>query len=575
MPSKIRHGLLISLVVVSLFVMWFGNSHAETTNYIYDELNRLKRVVYEDGTIIEFTYDGAGNRLAMQPPDTTPPTGTITINSGEPVTNNPAVTLTLTCSDNIVCSQMQFSNDDVTYSTAEAYGTTKSLTLSPGDGTKTVYVKFKDAAGNWSTAYSDTIELSRGWLSGWSYRKSVTLSRASGTVSNYQMRLLVGETSGATGENVDCGGHIRADFNDLRFTNSNGDLLNYWIESITGSTPNQLATVWIKFDSIGTGGTTFYMYYGKSDAPAANNDANTMSPGADFNDGTTTGLTITTAGSGAATTGSGVLHGVDTAATADGWLVGCMQPSGFFASVLAQQTADPSDTGSIRVLMLYDSASFPSPGVNTDMNPYLRFGASRRSPTHASPNKFYIFYQYNPQGTANAAVSSDNTTLTDTRLSLPTNTMVGAVVTCNGKTMTITSNSATVMTGASWSGGGNPGNGHAWTSTGHVNLYWDGVSAWSGTLTHFGDSGQYKVQVWDDGTNFKCDILNSSGASILTAVASISKSIVEPFAYGRAVLTGDQYTSHYYVGQNLDNMFFRQYLATEPAWGSWGTEQAN
>jgi acyl dehydratase len=48
MPSKMRHGLLISLVVVSLVVLWFGNSHAETVNYFYDELNHLKRVEYED-----------------------------------------------------------------------------------------------------------------------------------------------------------------------------------------------------------------------------------------------------------------------------------------------------------------------------------------------------------------------------------------------------------------------------------------------------------------------------------------------------------------------------------------------
>jgi hypothetical protein len=31
--------------------------------------------------------------------------------------------------------------------------------LTSGDGVKTVYVKFKDAAGNWSTAYSASIIL--------------------------------------------------------------------------------------------------------------------------------------------------------------------------------------------------------------------------------------------------------------------------------------------------------------------------------------------------------------------------------------------------------------------------------
>lgn len=101
------------------------------------------------------------------------------------------------------------------------------------------------------------------FLDGWSYRKSITLSRASGAVNNYQMKLLVGESSGATGEDVDCGGHVAADFDDLRFTTSDGSTLcDYWIESISGSTPNGLATVWIEFPTIGTGATTFYMYYG-------------------------------------------------------------------------------------------------------------------------------------------------------------------------------------------------------------------------------------------------------------------------------------------------------------------------
>jgi hypothetical protein len=116
-----------------------------------------------------------------------------------------------------------------------------------------------------------------GWLGGWLYRKEITLSRASGAVTNYQMKLLVGESSGATGEDVDCAAHCLSSFNDLRFTAADGTtLFDYWIESITGATPNQLATIWIKFDSIGTSATTFYMYYGKADAAAYSNGANTF-----------------------------------------------------------------------------------------------------------------------------------------------------------------------------------------------------------------------------------------------------------------------------------------------------------
>ena len=54
---------------------------------------------------------------------------------------------------------MRFSNDGTTFSAAEAYATSKSWTLTSGDGTKTVYVQYQDAAGNWSTAATDTIVL--------------------------------------------------------------------------------------------------------------------------------------------------------------------------------------------------------------------------------------------------------------------------------------------------------------------------------------------------------------------------------------------------------------------------------
>lgn len=95
--------------------------------------------------------------------DTTPPQGTIKINNNATYTSLASVTLNLSATDTGIGmgtgSQMQFSNDGVTYSIPEAYATTKSWTLTSGNGTKTVYVKFKDVAGNWSGAYSDTIIL--------------------------------------------------------------------------------------------------------------------------------------------------------------------------------------------------------------------------------------------------------------------------------------------------------------------------------------------------------------------------------------------------------------------------------
>ncbi len=95
--------------------------------------------------------------------DVTPPTGTISINYGAPVTDTTLVNLQLFATDSgggiEPSGQMQFSNDDTNWSTAEPYAITKSWTLSTGGGTKTVYVKFKDSLGNWSQAYSDTIIL--------------------------------------------------------------------------------------------------------------------------------------------------------------------------------------------------------------------------------------------------------------------------------------------------------------------------------------------------------------------------------------------------------------------------------
>ena len=90
--------------------------------------------------------------------DNQPPTGSVVINGGAAATSNLAVNLTLSATDTIsTVTQMRFSNDGTAYSAAEAYATTKAWTLSTGGGTKTVYVQFRDAEGNWSAAFTDTI----------------------------------------------------------------------------------------------------------------------------------------------------------------------------------------------------------------------------------------------------------------------------------------------------------------------------------------------------------------------------------------------------------------------------------
>jgi chitodextrinase len=92
--------------------------------------------------------------------DNQPPVGTIVINGGATATNSTGVTLTLSASDALgSVTQMRFSNSNSSYSTAQAYAPSKAWTLTTGAGTKTVYVQFKDAAGNWSSGISATIVL--------------------------------------------------------------------------------------------------------------------------------------------------------------------------------------------------------------------------------------------------------------------------------------------------------------------------------------------------------------------------------------------------------------------------------
>ncbi|HEY4743625.1 MAG TPA: chitobiase/beta-hexosaminidase C-terminal domain-containing protein, partial [Desulfuromonadaceae bacterium] len=73
--------------------------------------------------------------------------GSITINNGASYTTSTAVTLTLSATDPQGVTSMQFSNDGSSYSALEPYATSKAWTLNGGDGLKTVYVRFKDGAG--------------------------------------------------------------------------------------------------------------------------------------------------------------------------------------------------------------------------------------------------------------------------------------------------------------------------------------------------------------------------------------------------------------------------------------------
>jgi hypothetical protein len=113
-------------------------------------------------TITVTATDAAGNSTMKQPVityDITPPTGTVSINQGAEATGTLEVTLSLSAADDSGnVASMQF-NDGGNWSDWENFAVSKSWALSGVDGTKTVSVHFRDAAGNISAAYSDSINL--------------------------------------------------------------------------------------------------------------------------------------------------------------------------------------------------------------------------------------------------------------------------------------------------------------------------------------------------------------------------------------------------------------------------------
>jgi hypothetical protein len=112
----------------------------------------------------------------------------------------------------------------------------------------------------------------------WDYRKEITVTDE---VNDGVVWQLISKTDAATGEDVDCEGHCQDDFDDLRFTKSDGTtLLDYYIETVVDSGGTKLATVAIEQAS--TAESTIYMYYGNAGASAVSNGADTFEQFEDF-----------------------------------------------------------------------------------------------------------------------------------------------------------------------------------------------------------------------------------------------------------------------------------------------------
>ncbi len=138
-----------------------------------------------------------------------------------------------------------------------------------------------------------TVTHSPAWhLAGWLFRKKFTVAgTTAGIQANYQMKMTVHFGPGVdTPGVVYLSGHSLDDFTDLRFLNSAGANLDYWIESYVD---HDIAYIWIKLDSIpaSPGTADFWLYYDNVAAPSVSSGTATMEAFDDFEDGVLGGWT--------------------------------------------------------------------------------------------------------------------------------------------------------------------------------------------------------------------------------------------------------------------------------------------
>jgi hypothetical protein len=130
----------------------------------------------EDGDGVDDGFDqclgevGPPSNNGCPTPDTTSPVGSVVINSGLAFTHYRFVTLNLRANDPVVngsitsgVSHVRVKNAGKTWSAWKAYSEGMQLgwKLTAGEGTKTVYVQYKDAASNVSARASDSITYRR------------------------------------------------------------------------------------------------------------------------------------------------------------------------------------------------------------------------------------------------------------------------------------------------------------------------------------------------------------------------------------------------------------------------------
>jgi len=107
------------------------------------------------------------------------------------------------------------------------------------------------------------------WDSSWAFRQPINISNIAGDLTNYPIRIDLNSSN--VGSNFDWSNNG----DDIRFTNSTDDELNFWIENWDST--EQEAIIWVNVTYLANNqNTTIYMYYGNSGASSESNGTATF-----------------------------------------------------------------------------------------------------------------------------------------------------------------------------------------------------------------------------------------------------------------------------------------------------------
>ncbi len=114
-----------------------------------------------------------------------------------------------------------------------------------------------------------SLDPSNWWNNNWLYRRTINLTGAGKILTNYQVLVNLNLTSAYKN------GKLNSDCSDIRFVNSSGSSLNYWIQSCNIAGGN--SSFWVKVPIISASGATpITMYYGNPLASSISNGTKTF-----------------------------------------------------------------------------------------------------------------------------------------------------------------------------------------------------------------------------------------------------------------------------------------------------------